>query len=164
MSNPSNPATTESARLHAERIRSAGQDSEQARPAAGQSTAERYAERALEQARADEELRAGARLRELQARGIISADEDVDAEVDAEVDDEEEFEEEDLEPEDEEEKQPSTAERYAAVELERRKAEHEANLVAQRGAVRTIGPVGHRYAAQAAQPHRYADRWQKPAS
>ncbi|MGW3024513.1 hypothetical protein [Streptomyces sp. NPDC001221] len=147
-----NPPTTRSAALHAERIRAAEEERTASERKDGRQTYEVYAERALEQARADEELREGARMRELQARGVISAAEDLDEE-------DEEF-----EPEDEEEKPPSTAERYAAVELKRREAEHQANLVAHRGAVQTIGATGHRHAAQLAQPHRQAHLWQKPAS
>lgn len=159
MTQHANPPVTPSAAAHAERIR-AGEEERTADSGTrrdGRQTFELYAERARAQALADEELREAAALRELQARGIISADEEL---VD-EADDEGELEGEDV---DEGEGEPlSTAERYAAVELRRREAERKANVAAQTGAVQTIGqPVGHRHAAP--QPHRYAHLWQKPAS
>lgn len=158
-----NPSTTASAALHAERIRAG----EQARPAkqggpAGRSTAERYADRILPGYAADEALREEARKSELRSRGVwVPGDEEPVEELDE--DGEMEFEEEELE--DEEPAPPTTAERYAAREMKRRAAEHEANLVAQK----SVGwvaprPVGHRHAAQLAQPHRHAHVWGKPAS
>jgi hypothetical protein len=149
-----NPPTTPSAALHAERIKARTKSKEQA--PAGQSTAEQIASRILPGYRADEALREEARKRELQARGIVSADEDLEGEVD---------EEEGVEPEDEEEDETlSTAERYAARERKRQTAERKATLAAHKGAVQTTGSAGHRSAAQLAQPHRQAHLWQKPAS
>lgn len=135
---------TPSAAAHAARIAARGEESA-ARPA-GKSTAEMIADRVLPGYRADQALRDAARMRELRARGVISAE--PEAEEEADVDDDVPL---------------STAEQYAAVELQRRAAEREANVKAQTGAVRVaVQPVGHRYAAQLAQPHRYAHLWQKP--
>lgn len=162
------PAVGNSAAAHAERIR-AGEVARAGRvqPPSAPTTAERYAARILPGYHADEELREAARLSELRARGIITPDpepEDLEDEFDEEVDEEEMEPEED--EEDEEDKPLTTAERYADVEVKRRAAEHEANLVAHKSAGQQAVPqVRYRYAAQVAQPHRYADRWgQKPAS
>lgn len=155
------PPVTASAARHAERIR-AGEVARAGReqPPSAPTTAERYAARILPGYHADEELREAARLSELRARGIITPDPELE-------DAEDKFDEEEPEPEEDEEDAPlSTAERYAAVEVKRRAAEHEANLVAHKSAGQQAVPqVRNRYAAQVAQPHRYADRWgQKPAS
>ena len=157
-----NPPVTPSAAAHAERIRQGQQRSESASSAAGgRQTAELYGARALAQVRADEALREEARRNEMRARGQwVPGDDETD-----------EFEEDEQEPEDsdeefdEEVESLSTAERYALIERARREAEHRANLVAQKGAGQpTPPPQVHRYAAQGAQPHRYAHLWQKPAS
>lgn len=149
--------TTPSAAMHVERIRAGEQEraARQDAPAA-KSTAGLYADRILPGYAADEALREEARKSELRARGIWTPGAEQLVEELDEVEDVEEFE--DEEPE---EAAPlTTAERYAVRETERRAAEHEANLVAQKSAGRTAPePVGHRYAAQLAQPHRYADRW-----
>jgi hypothetical protein len=155
------PAVGSSAAAHAERIR-AGEVARagRAQPSSAPTTAERYAARILPGYHADEELREAARLSELRARGVITPDPEPE-------DLEDEFDEEELESEEDEEDAPlSTAERYAAVEVKRRAAEHEANLVAHKSAGQQAVPqVRYRYAAQLSQPHRYADRWgQKPAS
>ncbi|MEU5195234.1 hypothetical protein AB0G86_14430 [Streptomyces scabiei] len=157
------PPVTPSAAAHAGRIRARTEEraAEQAETAAGQSTAERIAARVLPGYRADEALREQARLNELRARGVIAADpepEDVEETYEEEVlvDEDDEF----------EDGQPlSTAERYAAVERERRAAEAKANRAAQGGALRTWSPiVGNQYPPPKATPHRYADRWPKPAA
>ncbi|KUN03953.1 hypothetical protein AQI95_21170 [Streptomyces yokosukanensis] len=162
MSNVNRPVAP-SAAAHAARIRA--RDEEWA-SASGErdtrQTYEIYGERAAAQARADEELREGARKRELRARGVWVPDDASEEEGDREeYDQAEEYE--DEEPETDEEP-VSTAERYAARERKRQQAERAATLAAHRGAVRTLGPQGHQQAAKLAQPHRYADRWQKPAS
>lgn len=129
------PTVTGSAAIHAERIRAgaAARAERPTAPAAGQSTAERYAQRILPGYRADEEARERARLSELRARGVISAE--------AEPEDEEEYEdEEDVVEEVEEEDEPvSTAEIYARRERLRIKAEHKANLTAHRGSTWALG-------------------------
>ncbi|MFJ2964249.1 hypothetical protein ACIPIC_18360 [Streptomyces collinus] len=155
MTNHAIPPVTGSAAVHAERIRAREERAEERTPPTGQSTAERIAARILPGYRRDEELREQARLGELRARGIISAEDD-----EPDVDEVEEYEEEPEAEGDAEEAPLTTAERYAAVEMERREAEHAANLRAQAGAGRPVAqPVGHRYAAQLAQPHRYANRY-----
>lgn len=162
MSQNPNPPVTQSAATHAERIRAREQRAVGRKPAVGQSTAELYGARALALVQADEELREEARRNDMRARGQWvpgDADEYDDGE-DYEV---EEYEEE-MAEDDEEERPVTTAERYAAIETERRTAERAATLAAHKSAVRTIEPQGHRYAAQLAQPHRLVDRWQKPAS
>ncbi|MEH0582823.1 hypothetical protein QA942_01415 [Streptomyces sp. B21-106] len=119
---------TASAAAHAERIRASDGRTEGGKPAAGQSTAERIAQRILPGYRRDEELREQARLNELRARGVITAEDeepDEDEEYDVVVEDEV-----DEEPEAEEPK--STAERYAARELERQKHEHDLYRAATR--------------------------------
>lgn len=155
------PAVTPSAVMHAERIRA--QEKEQPSGQAAQSTAERYAQRILPGYRADEELREQARLNELRARGTwVPGDEEPDEGEGFE----DEAPEDKVEDEEPESAPLTTAERYAAVETERRAAEHQANLTAHKSAGRTApAPVGHRYAAQLVQPHNYADRWgPKPAA
>lgn len=153
---------TPSAAAHAARIREREEGrAARAVPADGRQTFERYAERAIAGARADEELREQARLNDARARGEWTpgdAEEDDDVEEYEQAD---EAEEEDVEYDDEE---LSTAERYAARERKRQQAEHAANVRAQAGAVRTLGPQGHQQAAKLVQPHRYADRWQRLAS
>lgn len=166
MANHVNPPVSGTAAAHAARIR-AGEEARAAKPAAaaGQTTAQRYAARALAGTQADEALREEARRNDRRARGQwVPGDEE---ELDAELDEEEaEAEFEDEEEEDGGEEQPlSTAERYAAVERERRAVERKATVKAHRGAVQTlVQPTGHRQAGQLAQPHRYAHVWQKPAS
>ncbi|WP_019072393.1 hypothetical protein [Streptomyces hokutonensis] len=136
MSNVNRPVIA-SAALHAERIRAAEQQRAEAPRATrtGQSTAERYAERALAGHRADEELRTRARMNELRARGVIGAD--------PEPDDEEEYDDTDeVEEYEEEGEQPvSTAERYARRERERQEAGRHAALAARRGATQAVRPV-----------------------
>lgn len=154
------PAVTPSAAAHAERIRTGEQRSE-ATPLAGQSTAQRYANRILPGYQRDEELREQARMGELRARGVIAADpepEDAEAEYADDEPEPDEDVEEDGEP-------LTTAQRYAAVERERRAAEAKANRAAQSGAVRTWSPiVGNQYPPPVATPHRYTDRWPKSAA
>ncbi|MGW1503757.1 hypothetical protein ACWCQW_35395 [Streptomyces mirabilis] len=151
MTNPANPPVTASAAAHAARIRAGEEEFRAARSdaPAGQSTAERYAARALAGAQADEALREEARRNDLRARGqwVPDDEEELDEEeAEAEFEDEGE--------EDDEEAQPlSTAERYAAMERKRQAAERKATLKAHRGAVQTL-----------VQPHQYANVWQKPAS
>jgi hypothetical protein len=159
MSQHVNPPVAPSAAAHAERIRAREQRADGGQSTTGQSTAERIAAQILPGYRRDEELRQAARMRELQARGVITAD--------SEPEDVEEEDVEDEEPEaDGEEEQPlTTAERYAAIERARQTADRQATMAAHRGAVQaTVQPAGHRYAEQLAQPHRYAHVWQNPAS
>lgn len=118
MANHVNPPVSGTAAAHAARIR-AGEEARAVKPAAdaGQTTAQRYAARALAGAQADEALREEARRNDRRARGQwVPGDEE--EELDAELDEEEaEAEFEDEEEEDGEEEQPlSTAERYAAIE------------------------------------------------
>jgi len=124
-----NPPSSTSAAMHAERVRAGEAERAGRAPSpSAQSTAERYAARILPGYRADAELREQARLRELQARGVITADaepEDVDEEEDFEVEVDEE--------EGDEEAAQSTAERYAARERARIKVEREANKRAWAG-------------------------------
>jgi hypothetical protein len=162
MTNHKMPEATASATMHAERIRAREKSAERDVPAGGQSTAELYAARILPGYKRDEELREQARLNEMRARGRWVPGDDVDEDGEEYEQVEEEYE--DEEPEDDGGEQLSTAEKYAAIETERRRAERAATLAAHKSVVRTIEPQGHRYAAQLAQPHRLADRWQKPAS
>lgn len=147
------PPLTGSAAVHAERI-ARGVERRAERPeAGGKSTAELYAERILPGYRADERLRKGARLRELEARGIITAED----EQPDEYEDGEEFEDE----ADEEERPPTTAELYAARERERIEAGHAATLTAHHGIGQQSAPqVRHRYASRP--PHRFANRMSNP--
>ncbi|MEU8031943.1 hypothetical protein AB0C13_25405 [Streptomyces sp. NPDC049099] len=162
MSNVNRPVTP-SAAAHAARIRAGEERSAASGERDTRQTYEIYGERAAAQARADEELRHRAHMSELRARGVITADDE--PEDDEEFEDQaEEYEEEELAEDDDEEEQPSTAERYAAIERKRQQAERAATLAAHKGAVTTLVPQGHRHAEQLVQPHRFADRWQKPAS
>lgn len=156
-----NPPVTASAAAHAARLRAREEErAASSKDRDTRQTFERYAERAAAGFRADEELREQARMGELRARGVITADE----EPDVEADEGEEYEEEQAD-DDTEDEPLSTASRYAAVERKRRTAEHRANVAAQAGAVQTMTPLaGNQYPARVAQPHRFADRWRKPAS
>ncbi|MEU3546282.1 hypothetical protein [Streptomyces longwoodensis] len=161
MTNDKMPEASASARVHAERIRAGEKTAGRAGAAAGKSTAELYAERILPGYRADEAARERAQMGELRARGVVSAD-DV-PEDDEEFEDQ--YEEEPAEDDDGEERPPTTAELYAERERERQQAEHAANVRAQTGAVGTMGrAVWPQYPVRVQAPHRYADRWQKPAS
>ncbi|WP_405525235.1 hypothetical protein OG426_19450 [Streptomyces canus] len=129
------PTIGGSAAIHAARIRE-----RDARRAAvpdavpdGKSTAQLIAEQVLPGYRADEEARERARLSELRARGVISADpEPEDEEV-------EEYDEEVVDEADEAEEPTSTAEIYAARERLRIKAEREANQRAWAGSTWSLG-------------------------
>lgn len=123
-----------SAAVHAERIRAGeAERAGRAQSPSATSTAERYAARILPGYRADEEARERARLSELRARGVISADpEPEDEEV-------EEYDEEVVDEDDEEDEPTSTAERYARRERERIKAEREANQRAWAGSTWSLG-------------------------
>ncbi|MPY34102.1 hypothetical protein FNH09_23490 [Streptomyces adustus] len=150
---------TPSAAAHAERIRARAEERAAAsQERDGRQTYERYAERAAAGYRADEALREQARVNELIARGVIAADpEPEDLE-------EEDVEYEDEEPEDDEEDVPqTTAEKYAAIERERRAAERAVNVRAQTSMVQAMGqPLAPQRRPVVAQPHRYADTWPKP--
>jgi hypothetical protein len=126
------------------------------KPTAGQSTAERYAARILPGYKADQALREQARMNELRARGIIAAETDEpDDEVEEGLVEVEDVEEEDV--------PLTTAQKYAAVEVERRAAERKANVRAQAGAVGTMNlQPSPRRRPVVAQPHNYAHVWQKP--
>lgn len=118
------------AAAHAERIRARAEErAATAEEPDGRPTWERYADRALAGARADEALRQEARKNELRARGLwVPGDE-------PEADEEEEFEEpeEEVEEADEEAEPKTTAEVYAARERARQRAEHGAILKAHQG-------------------------------
>jgi hypothetical protein len=127
MTNLSNPPVTASAAAHAERIRQAGQQRAAVTPAAGgQQTYERYAARILPGYQADEAARERARLNELQARGVISAEAD-EPDIDEDEADQEEV------PEDEADIPLTAAEIYAARALGRSSAEGRAAAVAWKG-------------------------------
>lgn len=162
MSNVNRPVTA-SAAAHAERIR-AGEEARQAAAKGRDSrqTYEIYGERAAADARADEELRHAARLRELQARGVLIADAEESEDLEDEDVDEEYEEEADV---DEDEVPVSTAERYARQERAKIKAEHEANVRARASQFRAMGrPLAPQYPAVAPQAHQLAHLWEKPAS
>ncbi|MEU9264580.1 hypothetical protein AB0E04_03875 [Streptomyces sp. NPDC048251] len=161
MSDNMRQPVTASAAAHAERIRSGGQRAEVGKPAAGQSTAERIAQRILPGYRADAELREQARMNELRARGVVTPDaepEDVEDEYDEDQEDE-------ILDEDDEEEAPSTAELYARRERARQKAERAATLAAHRSVGQVAPPPQvHRYAEILAQPYRRTPGGQNPAA
>ncbi|MFG2948165.1 hypothetical protein [Streptomyces adustus] len=154
------PTITGSAAIHAERIQARDAELAAAQKPDGRQTFERYAERALARARADEELREQARLNDMRVRGQwVPGDEPEDQEDDGV----EEVEEEDVE--DEEDAPTSTAELYARRERERQAAERKANVRAHAGMVQTMDrPLAPQRPPTVAQPHRYAHAWEKPAS
>ena len=125
------PTVTGSAAIHAERIRAAeAERAGRAQTPTAPSTAEHYAARILPGYRADAELRRQAAINDKRARGewvpgdeSADADETEDEDFEVEVDEEEGDEEEVL----------STADRYAARERERIKAERAANQRAWAG-------------------------------
>ncbi|MEH0587406.1 hypothetical protein QA942_26300 [Streptomyces sp. B21-106] len=126
MANPNpNPPVTASAAAHAERLRAREQRAAEVKPAAGQSTAQRIANKILPGYRADEELRERARQNELRARGVISVDTEPEGIED-------EYEDEEVEEEPEVEEPKSTAQLYAEREMERQKHEHELYRAATR--------------------------------
>ncbi|MCX4858953.1 hypothetical protein [Streptomyces canus] len=132
------PTISGSAAIHAARIRE--RDAQRAaEPDAapdGKSTAQLIAEQVLPGYRADEEARERARLSELRARGVISADPEPE---DIEEEDAYEEPEEVVEEDDEEEEPTSTAELYAARERLRIKAERAANQQAWAGSTWSLG-------------------------
>ncbi|MFD8739401.1 hypothetical protein ACFV06_31445 [Streptomyces sp. NPDC059618] len=129
------PAVTASAAAHAERIRARAEErAAAAEERDGRQTSEIYGARAAAGFRADEALREQARLNDARARGEWTPGDTEEEDVEAEA---EEYEEEPAEDDDEGE-HLSTAERYARRERARQAAEHQANVRAQGGAVRTM--------------------------
>lgn len=150
------PPAMASAAAHAERIRQAAEERDQA-PAElpeGVTTVQLYAERALAGVRADEALRKQARDNDRRARGEWVPGVEDDAEEADEHEDEPDDEPDDVEPKAEDDEPVPTWEQYAARERERIAAGRAATRVAHRGAVGPRQPPPRSKSWQR-QPHRY---------